>query len=168
MMKQEKTLKQLMLYLFAAIVITLTACGSAKNAQNGDVPVAKADETQSEAKVPQTATVNPQSAADAPQTDPETMPEFPGGTTALMQYLVKNMKYPVECMRNGTQGKVIVSFIVDTDGSIKDIELVNSVDKLLDAEAMRLISNMPKWNPGTQRGKPVRVKYTLPINFKLN
>ena len=97
----------------------------------------------------------------------EQMPEFPGGMQALMAYLSKNIKYPSVAQDNGIQGRVLVSFVVNKDGSIVDPEVIKSVDAALDHEAMRVIKAMPKWNPGKQRGKPVRVKYTVPVLFRL-
>jgi len=97
----------------------------------------------------------------------ESMPSFPGGDAALFKYLSDNIKYPVIAQESGIQGRVICQFVVNRDGSIVDIEVVRSVDKSLDAEAVRVISKMPKWTPGKQRGKTVRVKYTLPVNFRL-
>ena len=98
----------------------------------------------------------------------EDMPEFPGGTAALMQYLQKNIKYPSICRENNIQGRVLVTFIVNKDGAVVEPEVVKSVNPYLDKEALRVISTMPKWKPGSQRGKPVRVKYTVPVNFRLN
>ncbi|WP_077153289.1 energy transducer TonB [Bacteroides bouchesdurhonensis] len=97
----------------------------------------------------------------------EQMPEFPGGNAALMQYLNKNIKYPVIAQEQGVQGRVIVQFVVNKDGSIVDAQVVRSVDPYLDKEAIRVINTMPKWTPGKQRGKPVRVKFTVPVAFRL-
>lgn len=97
----------------------------------------------------------------------ENMPDFPGGQAALMQYLAKNIKYPTIAQENGTQGRVIVQFVVNKDGSIVDAKVVRSVDPYLDKEALRVINTMPKWKPGMQRGKPVRVKFTVPVMFRL-
>ena len=105
---------------------------------------------------------------DAPFIVVEEAPEFPGGASAMLEFLNKNIKYPAMCRENGIQGRVIVSFIVDRDGTIVDPEVVKNVNPLLDQEALRVISIMPKWKSGQQRGKPVRVKYTVPINFRLN
>lgn len=105
---------------------------------------------------------------DTPFMVVEDMPEFPGGTAALLEYLKKNIKYPAICRENNIQGRVLVSFIVNKDGSIVDAEVVKNVNPSLDKEALRVISGMPKWKPGSQRGKPVRVKYTVPVNFRLN
>lgn len=98
----------------------------------------------------------------------ETMPEFPGGKQAMFRFLSDNLKYPVIAQENGIQGRAICQFVVNKDGSIVEVEVVRSSgDPSLDKEAVRLIKSMPKWKPGRQRGKPVRVKYTVPINFKL-
>ena len=94
--------------------------------------------------------------------------EFPGGQKALMKYLAENIKYPVIAQESGLQGRVICQFVVNKDGSIEDIQVVRSAgDKSLDNEAVRVIKTMPKWNPGKQRGKAVRVRFTLPVVFKL-
>ena len=95
------------------------------------------------------------------------VPEFPGGTDALLEFMRKNINYPADAREKDIQGRVLVTFIVNKDGSLTEPEVVKSVDPLLDAEALRLISVMPKWKPGTQRGKPVRTKFTLPVNFRL-
>jgi len=97
----------------------------------------------------------------------ETMPSFPGGDKELFQFLSSTIKYPVIAQENGIQGRVICQFVVNKDGTIVDVEVVRSVDASLDKEAIRVIKAMPKWSPGKQRGKSVRVKYTLPVNFKL-
>jgi periplasmic protein TonB len=97
----------------------------------------------------------------------ETMPSFPGGDASLFKFLGDNVKYPVIAQENGIQGRVICQFVVNKDGSIVDVEVVRPVDPSLDKEAIRVIKSMPKWSPGKQRGKSVRVKYTLPVNFKL-
>ena len=97
----------------------------------------------------------------------EQMPSFPGGTGALMQYLSKNIKYPPFAEENNIQGRVICTFVVERDGSVSDIRIARSVDPSLDKEAMRVVSAMPKWIPGRQNGQMVRVKYTLPVTFRL-
>ena len=97
----------------------------------------------------------------------EKMPEFPGGQDALNRYLVRNIKYPLLAQENGIQGRVVCQFVVNSDGSIVDIAVVRGVEESLDKEAIRVIKSMPKWTPGRQGGKSVRVKYTLPIRFKL-
>ena len=97
----------------------------------------------------------------------EQNPQFPGGDAELMKWLTKNLKYPSVAQENGIQGRVLVSFVVNKDGSIVDPKIVRSVDPSLDKEAIRVVSSMPKWTPGRQRGKTVRVKYSLPVTFRL-
>lgn len=97
----------------------------------------------------------------------EQMPEFPGGMEKLMEYLSKNIKYPSMAQENNIQGRVIVEFVVNKDGSIVEPKVMRSVDTSLDNEAMRVIKSMPKWTPGKQRGKAVRVRYTVPVLFRL-
>ena len=97
----------------------------------------------------------------------EQMPSFPGGMEALMQYLAKNMRYPVEAQKNKVQGRVVVGFIVSKDGDIKKAHILRGVGPELDAEAIRVIESMPRWMPGMQRGKAVAVSYTLPVMFRL-
>lgn len=97
----------------------------------------------------------------------EEMPSFPGGNGALMSYLASNIKYPVVAQENGVQGRVIVSFVVERDGSISDVRVARSVDPSLDREAQRVVKSMPRWKPGKQNGSAVRVKYTVPVVFRL-
>lgn len=97
----------------------------------------------------------------------EQMPEYPGGMQALLNYLMENVKYPEDAEKQKIEGRVIAVFVVETDGSISNVEVVKPVFPSLDAEAVRVLSGMPKWTPGKQSGKVVRVKYTVPINFQL-
>ena len=98
----------------------------------------------------------------------EVMPQYPGGQIAMMKYIMENMKYPEQAMKEGIQGRVAVRFIVEKDGSISDVKPVLSVHPLLNKEAVRVVKSMPKWSPGKQNGKPVRVQLIVPIMFKLN
>ena len=98
---------------------------------------------------------------------PETMPYFPGGNVLMLKYLADNIKYPASAVKAKKQGRVIVGFIVQKDGSITHAKIVRSIDPELDAEALRVVKGMPKWTPGTQLGKPVSVKYALPVKFSL-
>ena len=98
----------------------------------------------------------------------ENMPEFPGGDLGLMKYIQKNVKYPPIAKEYNITGKVYISFVVDRSGSVTNVKIVRGVDKNLDAEAVRVIKSLPKYKPGKQRGKPVRVMFTVPINFTLN
>ena len=97
----------------------------------------------------------------------EEMPHFPGGAAALQAFLSSNTKYPVVAQENGVQGRVTVSFVVERDGSITDVRVVRSVDPSLDREASRVVRSMPRWSPGKQNGSTVRVKYTVPVVFRL-
>jgi TonB family C-terminal domain len=97
----------------------------------------------------------------------EMMPQYPGGTNGLLQYIGENTVYPEKAKNEGIQGRVILRFVVEEDGSISNISIVRGIDPELDAEAVRLVRSMPKWNPGKQKGKAVRVKYTLPVAFSL-
>jgi protein TonB len=97
----------------------------------------------------------------------EQMPEYPGGQAALFEYLSKNIKYPADAEKKKVEGKVFVTFVVDSDGKITDVSLLKKVFPSLDAEAIRVISAMPNWIPGRQKGQAVRVKYTVPIMFRL-
>ena len=97
----------------------------------------------------------------------EDEPEFPGGTKALMEFISKNLRYPAFAAENGIQGRVTLSFVVEKDGSVTDIQEMRSPSEDLTKEAKRVVSAMPKWKPGKQRGKPVRVKYVLPVTFRL-
>ena len=99
--------------------------------------------------------------------DVEQMPMFPGGAEALFDYLSENIKYPEDCEETCVQGRVIVTFVVERDGSLTDAKVVKSVYPSLDEEALRVVNGMPKWIPGKFNGKPVRVKYTIPVTFKL-
>lgn len=97
----------------------------------------------------------------------EQMPSFPGGPSALMEWLSNNVKYPVVAQENGVQGRVVVSFVVERDGSITDVKVVRGVDPSLDKEASRVVRAMPRWIPGKQNGSAVRVKYNVPVAFRL-
>lgn len=97
----------------------------------------------------------------------EQMPMYPGGDGALMGYLRDNIKYPTVAAENGVQGRVVVGFVVERDGSITDVKILRGVDPSLDREAMRVVKSMPRWNPGKQNGSAVRVKYQVPVSFRL-
>lgn len=98
----------------------------------------------------------------------EQMPSFPGGISGLRTYLNQNIRYPAEAQENCVQGRVVVSFVVGKDGHISDVTVVRSVDPSLDKEAVRVIRNMPRWTPGKQGGEPVKVRYNVPVSFRLN
>jgi TonB family protein len=125
------------------------------------------DESQSDYSSNETAMNEETSISDGNSIDDvkEVMPEFPGGPQALMDYLKSNVIFPKVAEDDGIQGRVVVSYVVDIDGSITDVQVVQSVHPALDKEAMRVVRNMPKWIPGKHDGKAVQVKYSLPINF---
>ena len=136
---------------------------------------AKAEEAKTVEQAKQNAEVKVKNKAQADTTKkkkswdciPETMPYFPGGQELLLKYLAVNIKYPASAVKAKKQGRVIVTFIVQKDGSVTHAKIAKSIDPELDAEALRVVRAMPKWIPGTQFGKPVNVKYTLPVKFSL-
>ena len=97
----------------------------------------------------------------------EEHPEFPGGMSALATYIKENLRYPEEAKQKGIKGRVVLSFVIGSDGSISDVKVMRSVHPLLDAEAVRLVESMPKWIPGKQMGKVIRTRYNLPVLFRL-
>jgi TonB family protein len=97
----------------------------------------------------------------------EEQPQFPGGNSALMQFIKTNLKYPADCAAQGIEGRVVLAFTVETDGSISNVEVMRTPDERLSAEAIRVVQSMPAWTPGKQRGQAVRVKYVLPVTFRL-
>jgi protein TonB len=97
----------------------------------------------------------------------EQMPEFPGGQAALLKWISDNIKYPAIAEENGIQGRVVCTFVVERDGSVTDVQVARSIDPSLDKEAVRVLKKMPKWIPGKQNGSAVRVKYTVPVTFRL-
>ena len=135
----------------------------------------KAEEAKAVEQAKQNAEVKVKNKAQADTTKkkkswvciPETMPYFPGGRELLLKYLAVNIKYPASAVKAKKQGRVIVTFIVQKDGSVTHAKIAKSIDPELDAEALRVVRGMPKWIPGTQLGKPVNVKYCLPVKFSL-
>ncbi|MBQ8466148.1 MAG: energy transducer TonB [Prevotella sp.] len=97
----------------------------------------------------------------------EQMPEYPGGMPAMFEFLMKNMQYPKDAEKQKVEGRVMVMFVVETDGSISDVKVAKKTFPSLDAEAVRVVQSMPKWTPGRDKGKVVRVQYTLPVSFRL-
>jgi TonB family protein len=122
------------------------------------------EDTPSAAPTTPTATAN----TDEVYNVVEEQPEYPGGMGELMKFLQVNIRYPKEAQARGIQGRVIVQFVVNSDGSICDEKLIKSVDPQLDAEALRIVRSMPTWTPGKQRGQAVRVRFTLPVTFRLS
>jgi len=104
---------------------------------------------------------------DTPFVMVEDMPEFPGGQTALLKFIAEQVKYPVVCVENNVQGKVFVSFVIDKTGTVTDVKVLRSPHDSLAKEAVRVVESMPRWTPGKQRNKAVKVAYTIPVNFVL-
>jgi periplasmic protein TonB len=102
-----------------------------------------------------------------PRITVEEMPTFPGGESALLKYIAASIKYPEDAAANGIQGRVTVRFVVASDGSVKNVEILRSVHSALDEEAARVVTSLPKWKPGKQNGKAVPVYFSVPVNFKL-
>ena len=130
------------------------------------------EDSEADAKTAITAVMQVSTAKEEEEETPvffivEEMPEFPGGQLALRTFIAQSVKYPVIAQENGIQGKVFVNFVVEKDGSIKNAKIFRGVDPSLDKEALRVVNSLPKWKPGKQGGKPVRVSYTVPINFVL-
>ena len=146
----------------------------AKTTEKKTVEKKTAEKKAVEKKAPEKKPVETQPVVAKETSDPsrvfdvvEEMPKFPGGDEGMMQFLNSEVKYPKEALEKGTQGRVVVTFIVNTDGSVSDPKVVKSVNPALDAEAIRVVNAMPKWTPGKQNGHTVRVKFTIPVTFRL-
>lgn len=160
-------LKALAVLPLAAVAVIAFASPKVENIAEGIAQQSAKSEGLPEVTVVGYAnTIAPQDSSDVFDVV-EQMPEFPGGINGLMQYLMTNVKYPVDAQKSKTEGRVLVMFIVDREGNVTEPEILKSVSPSLDAEALRVVNAMPKWTPGKQKGKPVRVKYTLPIAFQL-
>lgn len=136
-----------------------------------ELTVVSYSSTPSSAQKPSTASTLPTATAQKDTTVfevVEVMPEYPGGMSELMRFLAQSIKYPEKCQKEGAQGRVVVRFVVDKDGSVVQPEVVRGTHPDLDAEAIRVVKAMPKWKPGMQKGKVVRTRYTLPVTFRLN
>ena len=166
--KSSHLLKLLALLPIVGIALALNAETVTDVVYKGDEPQKQVPEkTVEDAATPVakgTVTPNDEPAFDVV----EEMPQFPGGMQALMEFLSKTIRYPKEAFEANKQGRVIANFVIETDGSISEAKVVKSVDPSLDEEALRVINAMPNWTPGKQSGKVVRVKYTVPINFRLD
>lgn len=141
------------------------------NVEVADAEIMTSDDSQDAA---QAQTYTPPAVVEEEEEDPnqvfsivEDMPEFPGGEAALLKYIAQSIKYPVIAQENGIQGRVTVTFVIDQQGKAVEAQILRGVDPALDKEALRVIGTLPKWKPGKQRGKPVRVKYTVPVLFRL-
>lgn len=172
MMKQKRSSRWQRLKLLAIVPLAEAAvvAFASPNVENVLQQVAPVDNAPTE--VPEVTVMGYANSA-APEDTTKTfdvveqMPEFPGGQTALMEFLMQTMKYPKDAMEAQAEGRVIVTFVVDAEGNVVEPKVLKKVHPSLDAEAVRVVSAMPKWKPGRQSGKAVRVKYTIPIAFKL-
>ena len=142
--------------LFVPLVIALLAMNSTAMRANVQKKVVKTNKTTKKS-----------GANDKVYVVVEQMPSFPGGDSALLKYLLANVKYPVSALKAQKQGRVMVRFTVEKDGAITNVKVARSVTPSLDAEAVRAIKSMPKWSPGKQGGEFVRVKYNVPVTFRL-
>ena len=152
-----KAIKYLMM---GAVIAGATIITHAQTENGGTVLIAKGTITQSE---PPKRVEEKNKVFDIV----EQMPSFPGGPAQLMKWLAEHVQYPTVAQENSVQGRVIIAFVVERDGSITDVNVVRSVDPLLDKEAVRVVSNMPKWIPGKHDGAPVRVKYNMSLTIRL-
>ena len=152
----KKAIMNTMIILFALAMCV--GCGQSSEQKEESVPtdVTKA-EKQEQVQVE----------AEDEDTVVEVMPKFPGGDAELLKFIAKNVKYPQESQDKGEQGRVICSFVVTKDGTLTNYKVLRGISPALDQEAVRVLQMMPRWTPGTQRGEPVAVKYTVPITFKL-
>ena len=167
MLKQKSSswayLKGLFVLPLVAIIALVMSCSGKSNQNNTDLTAKDTTNTVSMVKNDSGITADKEAVFEVC----EQMPEFKGGMKSLMSYLTNNVKYPKEALDKSIQGRVVVQFIVNKDGTIVNPKVVRSVDPYLDKEAIRVVMAMPKWKPGTQRGEPCNVKYTIPIMFRL-
>ena len=172
MMKKQRQSRWLALKALAVVPVAAllaVACGQkSEKAAETEEPLTVGVEVPSAATNPEVAVTGYEGAeAEEVFEVVEQMPEFPGGTAELMKYLSQNLKYPKEAEAAKEEGRVIVNFVVETDGRVTDARVVKGVSPLLDAEALRVVQIMPAWTPGRQNGEAVRVKYTVPFTFRL-
>jgi TonB family protein len=146
-------MKKALFLLFILAIGQFISCGTNKSTQRNDTSYVEAKDKIENDEVYQVV---------------EKMPEFPGGKQRLLNWMKENIQYPVEAQKEGIQGRVIITFVINKSGKAVEPLIIQSVDPLLDKEAIRLINSMPKWKPGEEKGEPVRVKFTMPINFRLS
>ena len=159
--------KYLLFAPLAGALLMVSNIESVAREIGGQVPeVAEVQQKAEEAKVSD-ATAPADTTKNVVYDVTETMPQFPGGQGVMMKYLAANIKYPASAVKAKKQGRVIVAFVIQKDGSVTNARIVRSVDPELDAEALRIVKAMPNWTPGTQDGKPVDVNYTIPVVFSL-
>ena len=151
--------KELLFAALASVSLLLAGCNA--NPQQTETAAPDASDTATETAAPAPTPT------DSVYEVAEVMPEFPGGTQALFEFISKNLEYPQNAIDGQIEGRVIVQFVVDKAGKVDNIQVVRSIDKMLDQAAIDVVRALPAWKPGMQNGKPVNVRYTLPIAFKL-
>ena len=173
MMKKQTSpwalLKALYVLPVAFAAVAVISCTSPREKKTDTDATSPAVENVEEKNTPATAETTPTKTVEEGEIFlvVEDRPQFPGGDAELMKFLQQNIKYPKEAQEQGKQGRVIVQFVVNKDGSICEDTIIRSVDPQLDAEAIRVIRSMPNWTPGKQKGEPVRVRFTIPVTFRL-
>ena len=155
----------LTLPVFALLILLNTQCDNTKPNEEKQQTTVTETETILEQPVYDTEAATLQ---DSLYRVTEVMPEYPGGPNEMMRYIQENIKYPQSAIDNKIEGRVFVTFVVEKDGSISNAAVLRGIDKECDAEALRVVSSMPKWNPGQQDGKNVRTQFTIPIIYKFN
>ena len=155
----------LTLPVFALLILLYTQCDNTKPNDVKQQPAVTETETILEQPVYDKEALNLQ---DSIHRVTEVMPQYPGGPNEMMKYIQENIKYPQSAKDNKIEGRVFVSFVVEKDGSITNAAVLRGIDKECDAEALRVVSSMPKWTPGQHKGEVVRTQFTIPIYYKLN
>ena len=152
--------KELLFAVLASVSLLLAGCNA--NPQQTETAAPDASDTATETAAPAPTPT------DSVYEVAEVMPEFPGGTQALFKFISENLEYPQHAIDGQIEGRVVVQFVVDKTGKVGNIQVVRSIDKLLDQAAIDVVRALPAWKPGMQNGQPVNVRYTLPVSFKLS
>ena len=152
--------KELIFAALASVSLLLAGCNA--NPQQTETAAPDASDTATETAAPAPTPT------DSVYEVAEVMPEFPGGTQALFKFISENLEYPQHAIDGQIEGRVVVQFVVDKAGKVGNIQVVRSIDKMLDQAAIDVVRALPDWKPGMQNGQPVNVRYTLPVNFKLS
>ena len=152
--------KELLFAALASVSLLLAGCNA--NPQQTETAAPDASDTATETAAPAPTPT------DSVYEVTEVMPEFPGGTQALFKFISENLEYPQHAIDGQIEGRVVVQFVVDKTGKVGNIQVVRSIDKLLDQAAIDVVRALPAWKPGMQNGQPVNVRYTLPVSFKLS
>ena len=152
--------KELLFAALASVSLLLAGCNA--NPQQTETAAPDASDTATETAAPAPTPT------DSVYEVAEVMPEFPGGTQALFKFISENLEYPQHAINGQIEGRVVVQFVVDKTGKVGNIQVVRSIDKLLDQAAIDVVRALPAWKPGMQNGQPVNVRYTLPVSFKLS